>query len=76
MATRGLKKHPNKKMKAPEPLDLIYDAWEMKEASLMQRMALMVCETVYDKISEFKTVQEAYKELGMLFGNYFCPLYR
>ena len=41
----------------------------MEEAGLMERIALMVCETVYDKISESKTVQEAYEELGLLYGN-------
>ena len=41
----------------------------MEEAALMERMALTVSEAVYDKISEFKTVREAYEELGALYGN-------
>ena len=66
---RGLKKHLDEKVKVPEASDPAYEAWEVEEAGLMERMALSICETVYDKISEFETVREAYEELGTLFGN-------
>ena len=66
---RGLKRHLDEKVKAPEASDPTYEVWEVEEAGLMERMALSISETVYDKISEFKTVREAYEELGTLFGN-------
>jgi hypothetical protein len=69
MVARGLKRHLDEKVKAPEASDPTYEVWEVEEAGLMERMALSISGTVFDKISEFKTVREAYEELGSLFGN-------
>ena len=66
---RGLKRHLDNKVKVPGESDPTYEIWEIEEAALMERMALSISETIYDKISELKTVWEAYEELEVLFGN-------
>jgi hypothetical protein len=65
---RGLKRHLEESTEAPKATNPAYETWEVEEAGLKEKMALTICDIVYEKISDFETVHEAYNELVALFG--------
>ena len=67
VVARGHKSHLEDKVEIPKKDDSKFDAWEMIEATLTERMISTIPDSIYSQIQDQPTVKLMYDELITMF---------